>query len=219
MTLFGGEKEEIRTVIIEGGAAAPTGTIPLTIESALRIKSRGFVKRFSGKSHTLETLEFEEYFHPVRFFAYYSSIEQALIFQAPKDVCKDVSKIIRDNPADFEMMEVTERQVDFDKIGQYVNEFFSTWFRGISAEVRSANLTGVNIQDDPYFKEFLKRGVIKNVIIPLEFENIEHRVMVTEHAAVVLVDDYRNDTILELSLVLEAKKKIIEKLWIPVGSI
>jgi len=216
MTLFGGEKEEIKTKIRLENPNFEHGLVYLSIQSALRIKSNGFVKQFIDRTKQIEKVEFQEYFHPVSFSAYYYPKEKIVIFQAPKDVCKEVGAYIRDNPSDFDQLELVERKIDFEKISLYVNEFFSTWFRGISAEVRAANLTGTNIQDDPYFKEFLKRGVIKNVIIPLTYENAEHRIMVTEHSAVVLVDDYRNLTSLELELVLEAKKSIVEKLWKPI---
>ena len=47
----------------------------------------------------------------------------------------------------------------------------------------------------------------------------EHRIMVTERSAVVLVEDYRDDLSLELGLVLDTKKKIVEKLWVPIEEI
>lgn len=216
MTLWGGEKEEIKTMIRLENASYEHGLIHLIVNSALRIKTNGFVKHFVERTKNVETVRFKEYFHPVSFSAYYYPPEQIIIFQAPKDVCKEVGKFIRDNPLDFENLELSERQVDFDKIELYVDEFFGTWFRGISAEVRSASLWGTNIQDDPYFKEFLKRGIIKNVVVPLVYEKAEHRIMVTEHSAVVLVDDYRNLISLELALVLEAKRNIVEKLWKPI---
>ncbi len=216
MTLWGGRNEEIKTIIRLEDLNHAHGLVHLGIKSALRIKSNGFVTHYLEGTRNVETVKFDEYFHPVSFSVYYHSEEEILIFQAPKDVCKEVGKYIRDNPDDFERLELIERKVDFAKIGTYVDEFYSTWFRGISPEVRAANLTGINIQDDPYFQEFLKRGVIKNVIIPLNYENAEHRIMVTEHSAVVLVEDYRNLTQLELALVLEAKKNIVEKLWSPI---
>ena len=217
MTLWGGEKEEIKTIIKLKNLSFEHDLIHLIISSALRIKTTGFVKHYIEKIRNIETVRFQEYFHPVSFSAYYYPPEQIILFQAKKDVCKEVGKFIRDNPDDFEEMELIERKVDFGKIELYVDEFFSTWFRGISPEVRSASLWGTNIQDDPYFKEFLKRGIIKNVVVPLEYENTEHRIMVTEHSAVVLVDDYRNLIPLELALVLEAKRNIVEKLWKPIA--
>jgi hypothetical protein len=215
MTLWGGEKEEIKTSIKLENLSYDHDLIHLIISSAIRIKTNGFVKHYIEKKKSVETVSFHEFFHPVSFSAYYYPPEEIIIFQSPKDVCKEVGKFIRDNPSDFENLELIERHVDFGKIGLYVNEFFSTWFRGISTEVRAANLTGTNIQEDPYFQEFLSRGVIKNVVIPLEYENTEHRIMVTEHSAVVLVNDYRNLIPLELALVLEAKRNIVEKLWKP----
>lgn len=217
MTLWGGETEQIKTTVRLENPNYEHGLVKLSIYSALRINSNGFVKHYIEKTRNVETVKFQEYFHPVSFSAYYYPAEEIIIFQAPKDACKQVSKYIRDNPIDFEDLELVDRQVDFEKISLYVDEFFSTWFRGISAEVRAASLWGTNIQDDPYFKEFLTRGIIKNVVIPLTYEGAEHRIMVTEHSAVVLVDDYRNLISLELALVLEAKRNIVEKLWKPLN--
>jgi hypothetical protein len=217
MTLWGGEKEEVRTAISLQNLKYDHDLVHLQVDSAFRVKSDGFVKQYVEKAKAIETVRFQEYFHPVTFPAYYYAAEDILLFQAPKDVCREVGKYIRSNPRDFQELELLERTVDFNKIGDYVNEFFSTWFRGISPEVRAANLSGVNIQQDPYFQEFLKRGIIKNVVIPLTHAGAEHKIMVTEHSAVVLVDDYRNSVPFELELVLEAKRHIVEKIWTPLA--
>lgn len=49
------------------------------------------------------------------------------------------------------------------------------------------------------------------------YEDTDHRIMVTEHSSVVLVEDYRNAISVELELVLEAKRNIVEKLWKPLN--
>jgi hypothetical protein len=216
MTLYGGEHEEIETVIKLLTTEYDHGLVLLQIDSAIKVSTRGFVKTLVEGLNNVRKVEFQQYFHPVSFFGYYIPSEELLIFQAPKDVCRGVSKQINSRTSHFENLRLIERRVDFSNISKYVSEFSGTWFRGISPEVRSASLAGENIQNDPFFQDFSTRGAINNITFPFIYSGAEHRIMVTERSAVVLVENYNDDLSLELGLVLDAKKKIVEKLWLPI---
>jgi hypothetical protein len=217
--LYGGEPEQIETIIKLLSSDYGHGLTLLQIEGAIRVSKHGFVKTLVEGLNCVKKIEFQEYFHPVRFLSYYVPSEELIIFQAPKEECREVAKQINGQSNHFENLRVIERKVDFSNISKYVSEFSGTWFRGISPEVRSASLSGSNIQNDPFFQDFSTRGIINNITFPFMYGSAEHRIMVTERSAVVLVEDYRDDLSLELELVLDAKKNIVEKLWVPIEGI
>jgi hypothetical protein len=103
--------------------------------------------------------------------------------------------------------------VDFNKVLSLCDEYFGAWFRGVSARVRAANLTGEQIQDDGLFKRLLKDGELSNVTIPWMLDDAEHRVMITSTGAVVLAHDYKANQGLELHIVTDVFDKLLSKVW------
>ena len=133
-----------------------------------------------------------------------------MIFQAPKKVCRGVLSHLRARPCGIELAEM---EVDFTKVTQQISEYLGAWFRQVSARVQAAGLSGHQIQDDALFKSLSKIATLSNVTIPWPFEGVEHSVMVTSRAGVVLIQNYQGNVGLELRLVMDFYEKLLQNVW------
>lgn len=205
---FSGEGEDVETSLTLENPSFEGSLAHLRIQSEVKHETFGFIKKVID--HKRQRFDFSEYLQPVDFPAYYDESKKIVIFQASKKVCRGVVSNLRANPCGVEVVEMV---VDFSKVLDLCNEYFGAWFRGVSSRVRAAGLSGDQLQDDALFKKLLKDGELSNVTIPWMFDNVEHRIMVTRGAAIVLIQDYKTNQGLELRLASDVFDKLLSKVW------
>lgn len=204
---FSGEAEDVRTVIKLEAENYEGDLALLRVSSSIRHETIGYIKKLIENQR--RKIDFVEYLQPVDFKAYLNRDQQLMIFQAPKRTCRGVVSHLRESPCALELAEV---EVDFSKVMQMMSEYLGAWFRGVSSRVRTAGLTGDQIQDDKLFQTLSKVATLSNVTIPWDFDGAEHPVMVTSRGAVVLVRNYQ-DIGLELGLVMDVQERLLQRVW------
>lgn len=207
LTLFG-EKEDVETVLTMENTSFEQSLGLLRIKSEVRHETYGFIR--TVVDNTRRKFDFTEYLQPVDFPAFYDEQRGLVLFQAAKKVCRGVIANLTGNAADVGL---TEMVVDFSKLMAFCSEYQAAWFRFVSARVRAAGISGEQIQDDALFKKLLKEGELSNVTVPWLLDGIEHRVMITSSAALVLIHDYRDNQGLELQIVTDVYDKLLSKVW------
>ena len=205
---FSGEEEDVRTTITMKSKQLEGSFSLLHIVSGIRHKTLGYIKMLINKER--RRIDFAEYLQPVDFEAYMDEERKLMIFQAPKKVCRGVLSHLRARPCGIELAEM---DVDFTKVTQQISEYLGAWFRQVSARVQAAGLSGHQIQDDALFKSLSKIAALSNVTIPWPFEGVEHSVMVTCRAGVVLIQSYQGNVGLELRLVMDVYEKLLQNVW------
>jgi hypothetical protein len=205
---FSGEKEDIDTVISLEAARAADSFDQLRITSSIRHSTIGFIKTLVENKR--QKIDFSEYLEPVDFRAYLDRARNLIIFQAPKKVCRGVLANLRVNPCGVDLAELG---VDFSKVKELHDEYQAVWFRGVSARVRAAGLSGDQIQDDGLFKNLSRVATISSVTLPWSYLGAEHSIMVTSRAGVVLVNNYRNNVGFELNLIMDVHDRLLSRVW------
>lgn len=205
---FSGEEEDVRTTITMKSKQLENSFSLLHIVSGIRHKTFGYIKALINKER--RRIDFAEYLQPVDFEAYIDEERKLMIFQAPKKVCRGVLSHLRARPCGIELAEM---DVDFTKVMQQISEYLGAWFRQVSTRVQAAGLSGHQIQDDALFKSLSKIAALSNVTIPWPFEGVEHSVMVTSRAGVVLIQNYQGNAGLELRLVMDVYEKLLQNVW------
>lgn len=205
---FSGQGESVATTLTLENPEFEGSLGLMRVQSEIKHQTFGFIK--TVVNHERRKFDFTEYLEPVDFPAYIDRKREVIIFQAPKKTSKGVLSNLRANPSGVELVEM---KVDFGKLLDHCSEFFSAWFRGVSARVHAANLSGDQIQDDALFKKLLKDGDISNVTIPWQLDGAEHRVMITGSGAIVLVQDYQNNQGIELQIVGDVHDRLLTKIW------
>lgn len=205
---FSGEGEDVETSLtLENQSFEGTLSL-LRVQSQVKHETYGFIKTVIDSQR--RKLDFTEYLQPVDFPSFYDQSRQIIIFQAPKKVCRGVVANLKAAPQPVALVEMV---VDFTKVLALCSEYQGAWFRGISARVRAAGLSGEQIQDDALFKKLLKDGELSNVTIPWLLDGTEHRVMITASGAVVLVQDYKANQGLELQIATDVYDRLLSKVW------
>jgi hypothetical protein len=205
---FSGEDEHVDTVFTMENENFEGPLSLLRVKSGIKHSTLGFIKTVVNQER--KRFEFTEYLEPVDFYSYYDRNRNLVLFQAPRKVCRGVLANLRATSAEIKL---TEMVVDFNKVMELHSQYLGAWFRGVSARVRAAGLSGDQIQDDALFKKLWKVGELSNVTIPWLHEGAEHKVMVTSSGAVVLIQEYRNNLGLELSLVMDVHERLVSKVW------
>jgi hypothetical protein len=207
---FSGEGEDVHTTVTMQKRDFEGSLDSLRVQSEVKHETYGFIKTLVDS--TRRRLEFYEYLQPVDFHAYYAAQKKIVIFQAPKKVCKGVLSNLQRSESGIALIEM---RVEFPKVLELVDEYLGAWFKGVSARVRTAGLSGDQIQHDRLFKNLLVDGKLSNVVIPWEFEGSTHRIMITEHGAIVLVQDYKSNLGLELRIVMDVLDRLLKLVWEP----
>ena len=207
MTFFG-EDEDVETSLTLENPSFEGSLGLIRVKSEIKHRTYGFIKAVIN--HERRKFDFTEYLEPVDFPAYYDESRELMLFQAPKKVCKGVLANLREKPCGVDLIEM---EVDFGQVLELCSEYQGAWFRSVSSRVRSAGISGDQIQDDALFKKLLKDGILSNVTIPWMQEDAEHRVMITGSGAIVLVQDYKNNLGLELRLVNDVYEQLLCKVW------
>ena len=207
MTFFGADEDVETTITLETEKFEQSLDL-LRVKSEIKHSTMGFIKVVEDDGR--RRYDFSEYLEPVDFPAYRDSGRKLLLFQAPKKVCKGVVANLRGNPCGVDLAEV---QVDFGKVLAECSEYLGAWFKGVSARVRAASLSGDQIQEDALFRSLLAKGDLSGVTVPWVYGGAEHRIMVTRRGGIVLVQDYRNNLGLELNLVLDVYERLLLKVW------
>ena len=205
---FFGEGEDVETKVTMERERYEANFALMRVESSVRHQTFGYIRTFIDSKK--RKIGFSEYLQPVDFPAYYDKDKQIIIFQAPKKDCRGVLAHLRDKTF---VIELEELKVDFVKLSQIHSEYLGAWFRGVSSRVQSAGLSGHQIQDDLLFQRLSAVGQLSNVTIPWQFSGVEHSVMITNMAAIVLVQNYQNNIGFELQLVMDVYDKILKKVW------
>lgn len=205
---FSGEGEDVETSLTLENPTFEGKLSLLRVKSEVKHETYGFIKTMIDQ--TRRKLDFTEYLQPVDFPSFYDEDRRIIIFQAPKKVCRGVVSNLRASPTDIELVEMV---VDFAKVLTLCSEYQAAWFRGISSRVRAAGISGEQIQDDALFKKLLKDGELSNVTVPWLLDGVEHRVMITSAAAIVLVQDYRANQGLELQIIVDVFDRLLVKVW------
>jgi len=207
MTFFGADDDVETTITLETENFEQSLDL-LRIKSEIKHSTMGFIKVVEDNER--RRYDFSEYLEPVDFPAYFDSGRKLILFQAAKKVCRGVVANLRGNPCGVVLAEM---QVDFGKILAECSEYLGAWFKGVSARVRAASLSGDQIQDDALFRSLLEKGDLSNVTVPWLYGGAEHRIMVTSRGGIVLVQDYRNNLGLELNLVFDVYERLLTKVW------
>ncbi|MCJ7676078.1 MAG: hypothetical protein MUO33_13135 [Sedimentisphaerales bacterium] len=203
-----GQEEDVRTTITMKSKQLEGSFSLLHIVSGIRHKTLGYIKTLINKER--RRIDFLEYLQPVDFEAYMDEERKLMIFQAPKKVCRGVVSHLRARPCGIELAEM---EVDFSKVAQQISEYLGAWFRQVSARIQAAGLSGHQIQDDVLFQNLSKIAALSNVTIPWPFEGVEHSVMVTSRAGVVLTENYQENIGLELRIVMDVHEKLLQNVW------
>jgi hypothetical protein len=205
---FSGEAEDVRTVLTLKAEKFEGPLDFLRVKSEIRHQTFGFIKTMvEMKRHKID---FAEYLEPVDFPAYFDTTQNLMIFQAPKKVCRGVLQHLKKKPCGITLAEV---EVDFVKVMQLTREYFGVWFKGVSTRVQAAALSGNQIQEDSLFKTLQRIGSVSNLTIPWVFGGAEHHVMLTSRGGVILVQNYQDNIGLELQLVMDIQKRLLQKVW------
>jgi hypothetical protein len=205
---FSGEQEDVKTTITMEAEHFEGSLALLRVVSGIKHRTVGYIKTFIGSQKT--RVDFSEYLQPVNFKAYFDSEKKLMIFEAPKKVCRGVLSHLKSRPCGIDL---TEMEVDFTKVAQLISEYRGAWFKVVSSRVHTAGLTGSQIQDDALFQDLSKVAALSNVTIPWPFDGIEHHVMVTSRAGVVLVQNYQDNIGIELNLVRDVHDKLLQRVW------
>ena len=205
---FSGEGEDVDTSFTMENPKFEGSIGYVRVKSQIKHNTVGYIKTLVD--HERRKLEFYEYLQPVDFPAFYDASRNVVMFKAPKKVCRGVLANIHSNECGVALQEM---EVDFEKVLDICSEYLGAWFRGVSTRVHSAGLSGDQIQDDPLFKKLLKHGDLSNITVPWQFESAEHRVMLTRHGAIVLVQDYKDNQGIELAIVGDVFDRLLNRVW------
>jgi hypothetical protein len=205
---FSGEEEDVKTTITLETKNFERSLALLRVISGIKHQTVGYIKTSIDSQR--RRIDFVEYLQPVDFQAYWEAEKKLMIFQAPKKVCRGVLSHLHANPCGIELIEL---EVDFTKVMQQISEYLGAWFRQVSSRVRTAGLTGSQIQDDALFKNLSEVAALSNVTIPWPFEGIEHPIMITNRGGVVLLQNYQDNTGLQLNLVMDVQEKLLQHVW------
>lgn len=207
---FTGADEEIDTIITLESESFEGGLDQYRIQSEIKYNTMGYIKTLVGSNR--QRFDFTEYLKPVDFYAFYSRERKALLFQAPKRECRGVYCHLKKSTN----IVLKEMQVDFGKVMQLQQEYLGAWFRGVSARVHAAGISGEQIQDDPLYKDLSKIGELSNVTLPWNFNGNIHKVMVTASGAIILIQTYSNIG-LELALAMDVYDRLLTNVWVEKG--
>ncbi len=205
---FSGEHEDVKTTITMEAEHFEGSLALLRVVSGIKHQTIGYIKTLIDSQK--KRIDFSEYLQPVDFKAYFDSEKKLMIFEAPKKVCRGVLSHLKTKPCGIDLIEM---EVDFTKVMQLISEYRGAWFKGVSSRVHTAGLTGSQIQDDSLFKNLSKVAVLSNVTIPWPFDGLEHHVMVTSRAGVVLIQNYQDNIGIELNLVRDVQDKLLQHVW------
>ncbi|MGL4462281.1 MAG: hypothetical protein ACRDD1_09275 [Planctomycetia bacterium] len=205
---FFGDGEDIETSVTMKSRTFEKSLDLLKIQSQVKHNVYGYIKTDVGAEK--RKIEFFEYLQPVNFPAFLDEERKVMLFQSTKKVCRSVYANLKANQ---DRLEIAEMKVDFLKLQEQCKVYFSAWFRGISARVRAANLSGDQIQDDVLFRKFCRDGYLSNVTIPWVMDGHEHKIMVTSNSAIVLLQEFKANQSLELSIVMDVYDKLLSKIW------
>ena len=205
---FSGEREDVRTTITMETEHFEGSLVLLRVVSGIKHQTIGYIKTLVDSQR--RRIDFLEYLQPVDFQAYLDLDKKLMIFQAPKKECRGVLSHLRAKSCE---MDLVEMEVDFTKVMQLKSEYLGAWFKQVSSRVHTAGLTGSQIQDDTLFKNLSKVADLSNVTIPWPFEGVEHPVMITSRAGVVLIQSYQDNIGLQLNLVMDVQEKLLQHVW------
>ena len=203
-----GEDEDVRTRITLEKRKFDKSLSQLRISSEIKHRTTGYIRRVLGNER--QKIDFAEYLEPVDFPAYLDHDRQLMVFNARKAVCRGVLAHLRKKICGIELVEM---EVDFGKVMERSDEYLGAWFRGVSARVRAAGLSGTQIQDDRLFKDLKKVAVLSNVTLPWVYDGFEHPIMVTGSGGVVLVHTYAGNVALELRIVMDVHDQLLRHVW------
>ena len=199
-----GEKEDISTTItlVKKGFE---GTFDrLRIESGVWRSAMGYIRTIVANK--LEKLDLYGYVHPVDFSAYHDEARKVVLFQAPKKLCRGVLTNIRGKATGVELCEM---EIDLNKVCEVCPKFRAIWFRNLSSYVRTAAMSGDQLQNDTLFRKIAKYAEKSSVVIVWSFLGEEHPIMVNGTGAIVLVNDYKKVKALELKLVADVYDRLL----------
>lgn len=203
-----GEDEAVRTTIKREEATFTDSMSRLRIISEIKHRTLGFIRKsIDGERRRIE---FNEYLEPIDFPAYHDANRKLVLFNAPKQACRGVLSHLRKKPCGIELMEM---EVDFAEVMRRCSECVGAWFRGVSARVQAAGLSGNQIQDDTLYKSLIKMATMSNVTIPWIYKDCEYSIMLTENGAVVLVQTIAGNIALELEIVMDVYEKLLQHVW------
>lgn len=207
MTLSG-EDEKVETSISLTKKDFHGPFSKLQIVTGVRHNTFGYLKTIVDNKR--RTLTFTEFIQPVDFPAYYDEARNVILFQASKKVCRGLISNLRDGATGIDLVEM---EVDFRQIFDICPEYLAAWFRDVSSRVKSAGVSGAQIQNDSIFKSMLKLGRMSSVIISWPHEDVHHPMVITSSGSVVLVKNYRKIPSLELQLVIDVYENLLSKVW------
>lgn len=160
-----------------------------------------------------EEVEFTDYIEDVSFRAYCAEEAKILIFEARKELAVDVYKAMRDKES-FKEMEIIQETIDFDLLGQRIQEYESVWFNKIkSGGVHSASLSGTNLKAHQHYSDYKEAGG-KITFASFRFLHggTEHSIGITSDSVVVLRNNY-NNTAKELEIISGVVKELLRPVW------
>jgi hypothetical protein len=167
-----------------------------------------YVETDDGK---FRRVDFTSYKHPVDFLAYLDRSRNIVILPQPKRICKKI--FVNLNTLDGVLL--VEMEVDFQALHKQCPECYGAWFRNLSTRVNVAGVTGNQIQEDELFKQLKKTGELSNVTIPWQYEELEHRLMITKDATLILQKAYNDNQTLELNVIIDAFDRLLCQVWKP----
>jgi hypothetical protein len=157
-----------------------------------------------------QTYRFEEYIRPVEFPGYLDRERSVLIMQGSRHVTSGFITNIRRAGTGIDLAEV---EIDFAKIHELYPNCSGAWFRDISPRVKSAGLSGDQVQNDTFFKSMQKLGKMSSLNMDYPYDGLHHPLIVGKRGAIVLVKNYKNIQTIEQRLVIDVFENLISKVW------
>jgi hypothetical protein len=149
---------------------------------------------------------FNEFVRPYDFYAYIHARQRIIVFQGSSDVVSDAVNVMNKKVSGFELV---RHRLDLKKLLPYVAYVKGAWFRMRNPNLAAQGLFGDHVDKDPSFDQALKFGESMSTMM-LNFEHADRLFLTTllQECGVVLYENM--DTELELDLVLELKRSLMD---------
>lgn len=177
-----------------------------SIEHTMEFKEYGIA--YGYINDTPERMEFNLYQKPYTINCYLDRVGSFLLLSAPSFVTKDFIKVLKKQ--NNIPIEVTEYNLNLNRLKAHGQEYLGAWFRNISTRVSASALFGSDLMNEPYFEQFLEDGAkLSSVIIP--FKNINIQI---NNEGCVSSKQIINSKEQELAIIRSLKEDLIDRISI-----
>lgn len=208
-----GVPEQVETRI-RGVGGKPIGEFErLEIETGVRHEVFGYTNFIIDGRMVRQ--EFDEYVRPVKFPAYLDRNRGALFMRASHRIANGFLSNIRSGGTGVELIDV---EIDFARVSELYPRCLGAWFKNPSPRVKSAGLSGDQIQNDTIFKNLQKLGRMSSLSMEFPYDHVYHPIILGKRGAVVLVKDYKKVKTWEPVLVAGIFEGLVSKAWAERGT-